>query len=81
MQDEPAVGGKMGKNEEIMAGLQTAYIDYNYNSNLAYRPQFVSNDYKKGRKVLASIESELKNCEEFFISVAWTAEVELTLIL
>lgn len=64
----------MGKNEEIMAGLQTAYIDYNYNSNLAYRPQFVSNDYKKGRKVLASIESELKNCEEFFISVAFVTE-------
>lgn len=64
----------MTKNEELEAGLRTAYIDYNYNSNLAYRPQFISNDYKKGRKVLASIESELKSCDEFFISVAFVTE-------
>ena len=35
-------------------GLKTAFIDGNYNSNLAYRPQFVSNDYKTGKKVLSS---------------------------
>lgn len=52
-------------------GLKTAFIDENYNSNLAYRPQFVSNDYKTGKKVLSSIENELLSCDEFFISVAF----------
>lgn len=52
-------------------GLKTAFIDGNYNSNLAYRPQFVSNDYKTGKKVLSSIENELLSCDEFFISVAF----------
>ncbi len=40
-------------------------------SNLAYKPQFISNNYKEGRKVLSSIEEELMACEEFSISVAF----------
>ena len=52
-------------------GFNTAYIDKNYSSNLAYKPQFISNNYKEGRKVLSSIEDELLSCKEFFISVAF----------
>lgn len=40
----------MSNIEELKAGLQTAYIDGNLASNVAYRPQFVSNNYKKERK-------------------------------
>ena len=50
---------------QIKDGIQTAFIDYNYNSSLAYRPQFVSNNYKEGKKVLASIEDELLACDSF----------------
>ena len=56
---------------QIKDGIQTAFIDYNYNSSLAYRPQFVSNNYKEGKKVLASIEDELLACDSFQISVAF----------
>ncbi len=42
------------KIQDIISGLETAYIDSNINSNLAYRPEFISNDYKK---VLVSIEN------------------------
>lgn len=62
------------KNEEISQlkqGLETAFIDASTSSNLAYKPQFISNNYKEGRKVLSSIEDELLSCEEFFISVAF----------
>lgn len=45
------------KIQDIISGLETAYIDSNINSNLAYRPEFISNDYKKGKKVLVSIEN------------------------
>ena len=52
-------------------GFVTAYIDRAYSSNLAYKPQFISNNHKAGRKVLSSIEDELLSCGEFFISVAF----------
>ena len=32
----------MGKLEELKSGIKTAYIDSSYNSNLAYRPEFIS---------------------------------------
>lgn len=54
----------------LQQGLATAFIDSTVSSNLAYKPQFVSNNYKEGRKVLSSIEDELLMCEEFSISVA-----------
>lgn len=53
-------------NEELLReGFTTAYLDRTYPSNLAYKPQFISNNYKEGRKVLSSIEDELLSCKEF----------------
>ena len=52
-------------------GLETAYIDGNVALNLMYKPQFVSNNYKEGKKVLSSIEDELLMCDQFQISVAF----------
>lgn len=62
-------------------GLSTAFINQNQTSNLAYKPQFVSNNYKEGRKVLSSIEDELLSCEEFFISVAFITMSGITPLL
>lgn len=59
------------RTEEITKSMATAYIDSTINSNLAYRPEFVSNDYRQGKKVLVSIDKELNNCDEFCISVAF----------
>ena len=56
---------------ELNQGLTTAFIDSTYPSNVAYKPQFLSNNYKEGRKVLSSIEEELLACDEFAISVAF----------
>ena len=57
--------------EELRGGLDTAFINSDFNSNLAYRPEFVSNDYRQGKKVLSSLEYELLHCEAFCISVAF----------
>ncbi len=59
------------KWNELQGGFETAYIDASHTSNLAYKPQFISNNYKLGRKVLSSIEDELLVCERFQISVAF----------
>lgn len=50
---------------QLEQGLKTAFIDSSVNSNLAYRPQFVSNNYKEGKKVISSIEDELLHCDKF----------------
>lgn len=57
--------------EQITDGLKTAFINKSIDSNVAYKPQFLFNDIDSGHKVLTSIEDELKNCEEFIISVAF----------
>lgn len=67
--------------ENLQKGLHTAFIDGTYNCNLAYKPEFVSNDYKQGKKVLVSIEQELARCEEFFISVAFITMSGITPLL
>lgn len=61
----------MNATEELRWGLETAYIDGTIASNMAFKPQFVSNNYKEGKKVLSSIEEELLVCEQFQISVAF----------
>ena len=64
----------MDVNTELSRGLETAFIDNTINSNLAYQPEFVSNDYKRGKKVQANIEQELRNCDEFCMSVAFITD-------
>ena len=59
------------KLQKLHNVFETAYIDEAVASNLAYKPQFVSNNYKQGRKVLSSIEDELLACDQFQISVAF----------
>ncbi|MBS6211576.1 MAG: DEAD/DEAH box helicase family protein, partial [Clostridiales bacterium] len=66
---------------QLKQGLSTAFINQNISSNLAYKPQFVSNNYKEGRKVISSIEDELLSCEGFAISVAFITMGGITPLL
>lgn len=67
--------------EQMKQGFETAFINLEANSNLAFKPQFVSNNYKEGRKVLSTIENELLRCDTFFISVAFITMSGLTPLL
>lgn len=66
---------------ELRQGFETAFINAAFPSNLAYKPQFVSNNYKEGHKVLSSIEEELLACQEFSISVAFITMSGITPLL
>lgn len=44
------------KITEFQNGFNTAFINSTFNSNLAYRPQFIYNDNKNGQKVFSTIE-------------------------
>ncbi|WP_124065345.1 DEAD/DEAH box helicase [Clostridium sp. E02] len=69
------------KLAEIRNGLETAYVDETFSSNLAYKPQFVSNNHKEGKKVLSTIENELIVCDQFQISVAFITMGGITPLL
>lgn len=71
----------MNEREELRLGFETAFIDGNVVSNSYYRPQFVSNNHKEGKKVLSSIESELLSCDKFQISVAFITMSGITPLL
>ena len=71
----------MHRKQELYDGMKTAYINKTHPSNLAYRPQFISNDHKEGKKVLSSIEDELLRCDEFKISIAFITMGGLTPML
>lgn len=69
------------KLQEMRKGFETAYIDGTVASNLAFKPQFISNNYKQGKKVLSSIEDELLACDGFQISVAFITMGGITPLL
>lgn len=58
----------MDKRDELRLGFETAYIDGLVASNNLYSPQFISNNYKVGKKVLSSIEDELFSMQVGFIT-------------
>lgn len=66
---------------DLKSGFNTAFIDENFLSNLAYRPQFIYNDNKNGQKVFSSIEEELLRCDSFAISVAFITQGGITPLL
>lgn len=66
---------------ELYNGYKTAYIDGTTASNVSYKPQFVSNNYEEGKKVLSYIEDELLRCESFQISVAFVTMGGVTPLL
>ena len=59
------------KTQLVRDGLETAYIDGNIASEISYKPGFVSNNHREGKKVISVIESELLKCDKFQISVAF----------
>lgn len=65
----------------LRTALETAYINGATASCLAYRPQFVSNNHKEGKKVLSSVEDELLACDQFQISVAFITMSGITPLL
>lgn len=67
--------------KKITQGIRTAFENRALPSDIDYRPQFIFNDFRKGRKVLASLERELLHCDSFAISVAFITKSGLTPLL
>src|ERR1035437_8384369 len=55
----------------LYKSLQTGFIDQTVISNNEYLPQLLINDKNTGKKILTTIDWELKKCDEFWFSVAF----------
>ena len=66
---------------EIVDGAITAFVDASRSSVVGFRPQFISNNYRRGRKVLATLEAELSKCTSFSFSVAFVTQSGLAPLL
>ncbi len=56
---------------KLSESLQTGFVDQIIQSTREYRPQLLVNDKLAGKKVLTTIERELRLCDEFWFSVAF----------
>jgi superfamily II DNA or RNA helicase len=56
---------------KLSESLQTGFVDQVIQSTREYRPQLLVNDKLTGKKVLTTIERELRLCDEFWFSVAF----------
>jgi superfamily II DNA or RNA helicase/HKD family nuclease len=65
----------------LQESLNTGFIDQVIHSNKAYRPQLVVNDRMAGKKVLTTIERELRKCDEFWFSVAFVTTSGLATLM
>lgn len=72
---------KIDYNRELMEGFRTAAINMEYQSNPEYRPEFLSNNPRIGKKIFVSIEQELMCCDQFKISVAFITKSGITPLL
>lgn len=57
--------------EEIRESNFTGFIDHGNESLTQYQPKLLVNNSREGKKVLTNLIKELKNCDEFFFSVAF----------
>jgi len=57
--------------DSFLQNLETGFIDHQFPSNNKYLPQLIINDKKTERKVLTTLDFELRKCKEFWFSVAF----------
>ena len=64
---------------EIKNSVMTSLVDKGVVSDEKYRPRLLVNNAKSGLKILTTLQDELKDCDEFAISVAFinTKAVEI----
>jgi len=62
---------EIDSKEELVKGIYTGLIDGTSVSLETFQPKLLVNNTDSGTKVLTSIISELKKCDEFFFSVAF----------
>ena len=71
----------MAKISDLSDSLNTGFIDKAIPSYTEYRPQILANSSSEGKKVLTTIISELEECEEFWLSVAFVTTSGIAVLM
>ncbi len=66
---------------ELLHSIQTGFVDKSIHSKREYRPQLLVNDKVAGKKILSTLDRELKYCDEFWLSVAFVTTSGLATIM
>ncbi len=65
----------------LLDSLRTGYIDKSHKSKNQYIPRLLTNDKKSGSKVLATLISELRQCDRFWFSVAFVTNSGIQVLI
>ncbi len=65
----------------LLDSLKTGFIDQSLASKKEYLPELLVNDSTNGKKVLHTISRELKNCDEFWFSIAFATKSGVTSLI
>lgn len=71
----------MSSSYQLQEGLINGFIDSTQIALEEYKPKLIINDPTRGEKVLTSIINELRNCDEFFFTVAFITASGVTVLL
>lgn len=66
---------------DLEESLKTGFIDHSILSKKEYRPQFLINDKLNGKKVLSTIDKGMRECNEFWFSVAFVTKSGVATLL
>jgi superfamily II DNA or RNA helicase len=66
---------------ELSQSLRTGFIDNFHPSKQEYLPKLVLNDRINGKKVLTTVDKDLKSCDEFWFSVAFLTKSGVTVLI
>ena len=66
---------------ELLDSLRTGFVDKEFYSTKEFLPRLLVNNKSAGKKVLTSLVSELNNCDEFLISVAFVTASGVAVLL
>lgn len=71
----------MYNNEKhLINSLTTSFLDKNNICDESFHTKLLTNDYRRGVKVLRTIQQELSKCDEFLFSVAFITEGGLNVL-
>lgn len=66
---------------ELRSGIEYGFLDSTVIAEEHYKPALLVNDNERGEKVLTTLSSELKTCDEFMFSVAFVTEGGVEVLL
>ena len=68
-------------NDYLEKGLLHGFLDSSIDASSDYIPKFLTNDPKRGEKVITSLKQEMTNCDSFMFSVAFVTDDGINALL